>query len=165
MTLARGPHQKRSRARAEGQIHGMRLQLHLQVTDDACPPHSGQGWDLVPARGDPRLLHPGGLRQTGTASSPSNCDFIIGAVKHLNELFTSSRMVTKFTGLNPAESPANGALRSQVLIAAGVLEPWLQAVSIGTGTAQENHPCFVQSSQNRLRDRDSPSLLFHTASH
>lgn len=163
--LARGPHQNRSRARAEGQINGMRFQLHLQVTDEAHPPHSGQGWDLVTARGDSRLLHPRGLRQTGTASSPTNWDFIIGAVKQLNELFTSSRMVTKFTGLNPAESPANGALRSPVLIATSVLEPWLRAVSIGTRTAQENHPCFVLSSRNRVRDRDSPSLLFHTASH
>lgn len=56
---------------------------------------------------------------------------MIEAVKCLDELFTSSSTVTKFTGLNPAASPANGALRSQVLIAAGVPVPWLQAGSVG----------------------------------
>lgn len=79
----------------------------------------------------------------GTASSPSNWDFITEAVKHRDKLFTSSSMVAKFTGLNRASSPANGALRSQVLIAAGVPVPWLQAGSAGAPITQENHPRFV----------------------
>lgn len=109
--------------------------------------------------------HPAGLRQTGAASSPSSWDFIIEAVKRLDKLFTSSSTVEKFTGLNPAASPANGAFHSRVLIAAGVPVPWLQARSISTPIAWENHPLFVQSGRNRVRDGDSPFLLFHTASH
>lgn len=74
--LSRGPcpHQKRSRARAEGQTHGTRLQLHRWVTDEACPPHSGQGWDLVPAHGDSRLLLPpaeGTLGVSGRQAPPA----------------------------------------------------------------------------------------------
>ena len=112
------PHQKQSRAGAEGQTHRTRLQLHCQVTDKACPPHPRTGLGSGP--GPPQLLvaapscrgYLGGLRQTGTTSSPSNWDFIAEAAKLLNELFTSSSMVAKFTGLNPAASPANGALHS-----------------------------------------------------
>lgn len=93
---------------------------------------------------------------------PQNWGFIIEAVKRLDELFTSSSTVAKFTGLNPAASPTNGALRSRVLIAAGIPVPWLQAGPVGAPIVRENHPRFVQSSQNRVRDGEEAVLLCYS---